>query len=149
MTIVIIPATSRTNTFVINALLSFPRPPSIRLVAHTNASRMRLQEIFMNRPNVSTAVADLLDPLSLRNALNGARIVFYNGPVLANEAQMGKNVVDAACAMDIEKLVYCSVLHPYISRLPHHRSKLEYVSRTTVDSPFDRHCSAQDRGVYL
>jgi len=27
--------------------------------------------------------------------------------------------------MDIEKLVYCSVLHPYISRLPHHRSKLE------------------------
>ncbi|KAH9991871.1 hypothetical protein BJV77DRAFT_470174 [Russula vinacea] len=38
---------------------------------------------------------------------------------------MGKNVVDAACAMDIEKLVYCSVLHPYISRLPHHRSKLE------------------------
>ncbi len=46
MTIVIIPATSRTNTFVINALLSFPRPPSIRLVAHTNASRMRLQEIF-------------------------------------------------------------------------------------------------------
>ena len=86
----------------------------------------------MNRPNVSTAVADLLDPLSLRNALNGARIVFYNGPVLANEAQMGKNVVDAACAMDIEKLVYSSVLHPYISRLPHHRSKLEYVSRTKV-----------------
>jgi hypothetical protein len=35
--------------------------------------------------------------------------------------------------MDIEKLVYCSVLHPYISRLPHHRSKLEYVSRTKVD----------------
>ncbi|KAH9012209.1 NAD-P-binding protein [Lactarius hengduanensis] len=125
MTIVIIPATSRTNTFVINALLSFPRPPSIRLVAHTNTSRMRLQEVFVNRPNVSTAVADLLDPLSLRNALNGARVVLYNGPVLANEAQMGKNVVDAACAMDIEKLVYCSVLHPYISRLPHHRSKLE------------------------
>jgi hypothetical protein len=138
MTIVIIPATSRTNTFVINALLSFPRPPSIRLIAHTNASRIRLQEIFMNRPNVSTAVADLLDPLSLRNALNGARIVFYNGPVLANEAQMGKNVVDAACAMDIEKLVYSSVLHPYISRLPHHRSKLEYVSRTKVDLITDR-----------
>ncbi|KAI0282406.1 hypothetical protein BC826DRAFT_1093881 [Russula brevipes] len=125
MTIVIIPATSRTNSFVINALLSFPRPPSIRLVAHSSASRMRLQETFMNRPNVSTAVADLLDPLSLRNALNGARVVFYNGPVLADESQMGKNIVDAACAMDIEKLVYCSVLHPYISRLPHHRSKLE------------------------
>jgi uncharacterized protein YbjT (DUF2867 family) len=89
---------------------------------------MRLQEVFMNRPNVSTAVADLLDPSSLRNAFNGAQVVFYNGPVLANEAQMGKNVVDAACAMDIEKLVYSSVLHPYISRLPHHRSKLECVS---------------------
>jgi uncharacterized protein YbjT (DUF2867 family) len=132
MTIVIIPATSRTNTFVINALLSFPRPPSIRLVAHTNAARTRLQEIFMNRPNVSTAVADLLDPLSLRNALNGARVVFYNGPVLANESQMGKNLVDAACAMDIEKLVYSSVLHPYISRLPHHHSKLQCVSLTEV-----------------
>jgi len=130
MTIVIIPATSRTNTYVINALLSFPRPPSIRLVVHTNAARMRLQEIFMNRPNVSTAVADLLDPSSLRNALNGARVVFYNGPVLANEVQMGKNVVDAACAMDIEKLVYSSVLHPYIVRLPHHRAKLECVSQT-------------------
>jgi uncharacterized protein YbjT (DUF2867 family) len=134
MTTVIIPATSRTNTFVINALLSFPRPPSIRLVAHTHTARMRLQETFMNRPNVSTAVADLLDPLTLRLALKGARVVFYNGPVLEQESQMGKNVVDAACAMDIEKLVYCSVLHPYISRLPHHRSKLEYVSLTRVDS---------------
>src|SRR5260370_6998269 len=149
MTIVIIPATSRTNTFVINALLSFPRPPSIRLVAHTNASRMRLQEIFMNRPNVSTAVADLLDPLSLRNSLNGARIVFYNGPVLANEAQMGKNLVDAASAMAIAKLDYSTVLHPYISRLPHHRSKLEDVSRTNVHSCDDRLCSAQGRGIYL
>jgi len=128
MTIVIIPATSRTNTYVINALLSFPRPPSIRLVAHSNDARMHLQEKFMNRPNVSTAVADLLDPSTLRNALKGGRIVFYNGPVRENESQMGKNIVDAACAMDIEKLVYCSVLHPYISRLPHHRSKLEYVS---------------------
>jgi hypothetical protein len=137
MTIVIIPATSRTNTYVINALLSFPRPPSIRLVAHTGAARMRLQEVFMNRPNVSTTVADLLDPSSLRNALNGARIVFYNGPVLENEAQMGKNVVDAACAMDIEKLVYCSVLHPFISQLPHHRSKLECVSRTKVGHSVD------------
>ena len=91
---------------------------------------MRLQEIFMNRPNVSTTVADLLDPSSLRSALNGARVVFYNGPVLANEAQMGKNVVDAACAMDMEKLVYSSVIHPYIGRLPHHRAKLECVSRT-------------------
>lgn len=130
MTIVIIPATSRTNTYVTNALLSFPRPPSIRLVAHTTAARMRLQEIFMNRPNVSTEVADLLDPSSLRNALNGARVVFYNGPVLENEVQMGKNVVDAACAMDIEKLVYSSVLHPYIARLPHHRAKLQCVSCT-------------------
>ncbi len=125
MTIAIIPATSRTNTYVTNALLSFPRPPSIRLVAHTPVARERLQGVFANRPNVSTAVADLLDPYTIRNALNGARIVLYNGPVVANEAQMGKNVVDAACAMDIEKLVYCSVLHPYISRLPHHRSKLE------------------------
>ena len=86
----------------------------------------------MNRPNVSTAVADLLDPSSLRNALKGARVVLYNGPVLANESQMGKNIVDAVCAMDIEKLVYCSVLHPYISRLPHHRSKLECVILTRV-----------------
>ncbi len=130
MTIVIIPATSRTNTYVTNALLSFPRPPPIRLVVHTPAARTRFQEIFMNRPNVSTALGDLLDPQSLRRALNGARVVFYNGPVLADETQMGKNVVDAACAMDIEKLVYSSVLHPYISRLPHHRAKLECVSRT-------------------
>jgi NmrA-like family len=130
MTIVIIPATSRTNTFVIKALLSFPRPPSIRLVAHTDDSRTKLRADFMTHPNVSTAVADLLDPSSLRKALCGARVVFYNGPLRANEAQMGKNVVDAACAMDVEKLVYCSILHPYISRLPHHRSKLEYVSWT-------------------
>lgn len=133
MTTVIIPATSHTNSFVIKALLSFPRPPSIRLVAHSSEARAYLQELYMNRPNVSTAVADLLHPLSLRNAFNGARIVFYNGPVLEYESQMGRNVVDAACAMDIEKLVYCSVLHPYISRLPHHRSKLEYVSRTKFD----------------
>jgi uncharacterized protein YbjT (DUF2867 family) len=130
MTIVIIPATSRTNTFVTTALLSFPRPPTIRLIAHTAVNRTHLQEIYANRPNVSTDTADLLDPQSLRRALKGARVVFYNGPVLADEVQMGKNVVDAACAMDIEKLVYSSVLHPYISRLPHHRAKLECVSYT-------------------
>lgn len=134
MTTVIIPAESRTNKFVISTLLSFPKPPPIRLVAHTIESRTGLQEEFRNRPNVSTAVADLLNPVALRSALNGARIVLYDGPILANESRMGKNVVDAACAMDVEKLVYCSVLHPYISRLPHHRSKLEYVSRTKVDS---------------
>jgi hypothetical protein len=134
MTTVIIPAESRTNKFVVTTLLSFPRPPSIRLVALTNESRTAFQEEFRNRPNVSTAVADLLNPLTLRGALNGARIVLYDGPILADESRMGRNVVDAACAMDVEKLVYCSVLHPYISRLPHHRSKLEYVFWTKVDS---------------
>jgi hypothetical protein len=53
--------------------------------------------------------------------------------------------------MDIEKLVYCSVLHPYISRLPHHRSKLECVSPSKVElnlSIYRRHAT-QGRGIHF
>ncbi|KAI0047597.1 NAD-P-binding protein [Auriscalpium vulgare] len=127
MSILIIPAASRTNTFVIEALLSSPHSSSVplKLLAHTPASQARLQSAYKDHANVSVIAGDFTDRAALDAAMHGVRAIFYNAPVMAGEVQAGKGVVDAAVAARVERFVYCSVLHPYISQLVHHRNKLE------------------------
>ncbi|KAI0063781.1 NAD-P-binding protein [Artomyces pyxidatus] len=125
MSILIAPATARTNTFVISALLASPSPPPLCLLARSDASRARLEAAYAGNANVSVIVADFLDPPALRAAMDGVRSVFYNAPVFEQEERAGKNVVDAAKAARVEKFVYCSLMHPYVKRLIHHRTKLE------------------------
>ncbi|TFY76903.1 hypothetical protein EWM64_g7113 [Hericium alpestre] len=126
MTILIAPGTSRTATYVIRALLATPSPPPLRLLAHSESSKTSLESTYADAlAEVTVTTADFLDPASLQAAMSGASTVFYNGPMSGNDVRMGKNAVDAAKAAGVQAFVFCSVLHPYISRMIHHRSKLE------------------------
>ncbi|TFY51609.1 hypothetical protein EVG20_g10922 [Dentipellis fragilis] len=123
MTILLAPGTSRTVSFVIKALLSSPSPPPIRLLAHTPASKTTLETTY--GASVSVVIADLEDKATLEKAMDGVSVVFYNGPVGEHEVQLGKNAIDAAVAAGVQHFMFCSVLHPYISKMTHHRHKLD------------------------
>lgn len=70
------------------------------------------------------AVGDLADAASLDAALDGTDAVFHIGPVFApNEAQLGRNMVQAALHAGVRKFVFSSVIHPILSGLPNHAAK--------------------------
>jgi uncharacterized protein YbjT (DUF2867 family) len=72
-----------------------------------------------------TALGDLNDGESLREAARGVDGVFHINPAFApNEAELGIAMVQAAMASGVRKLVFSGVIHPSISRLSNHASKL-------------------------
>ena len=72
-----------------------------------------------------TALGDLNDGESLRKAARGVDGVFHINPDFApNEAELGIAMVRAAMASGVRKLVFSGVIHPAISRMSNHASKL-------------------------
>ena len=72
-----------------------------------------------------TALGDLNDGESLRKAARGVDGVFHINPAFApNEAELGIAMVHAAMASGVTKLVFSGVIHPSISRMINHASKL-------------------------
>lgn len=128
MTILIAPGTSRTNSYVIDALLAQDSQASLRLLAHSAHSESILKKKY---PSVDTVVADFMKRSALESAMSDVKVVFLNLPLSENSVQVGKNAIDAAKKARVERIVFCSVLHPFISKMRHHRQKLEY-----VHSPF-------------
>jgi len=87
-----------------------------------------------DRGATEVAVADLENPTSLDAALDGVDAVFHTGPVFApNEAQLGKNMIEAAQRAGVRKFVFSSVIHPILSGLPNHAAKAP-VEETLVNS---------------
>lgn len=133
MSILIAPATSRTCSYVVSALLSSPSPlntlPPLCLLAHSPTSLSRLQKSFPLTslpPGSAYVVADFMDPQALKGAMSGVDTVFLNLPVSESEVTMGCNVVDAAKAEgNVKSFVFASALHPYVRKIRHHIAKLE------------------------
>lgn len=70
------------------------------------------------------AVGDLGDVDSLRAALEGIDRVFYIAPVFApNEVRLGCNMVEAAKAANVRRIVFSSVIHPILTTLGNHAAK--------------------------
>lgn len=70
------------------------------------------------------AVGDLTDRASLDAALKGVDAVFYVAPAfLANEAEVGQNMVDAARQAGVRRFVFSSVIDPVIGALINHSAK--------------------------
>lgn len=70
-------------------------------------------------------LGDLNDAESLRKAAKGMDGVFHLNPAFApNEAELGLAMVRAAVASGVEKFVFSGVIHPSISRMSNHASKL-------------------------
>ena len=80
------------------------------------------------------AVGDLRDRESLAAALKGVDRVFYIAPAfLADEAAVGKSVVDAAIKAGVRRFVFSSVIHPVLSGLSNHAAKAP-VEEAVLDS---------------
>ncbi len=70
------------------------------------------------------AVGDLRDRASLDKALAGIDSVFYIAPAfLPAEAEVGRNMVDAAKHAGVSRFIFSSVIYPVISALVNHRDK--------------------------
>lgn len=70
------------------------------------------------------AVGDLADRASLDAALEGVDAVFYVAPAfIANEAEVGQNMVDAAKQAGVRRFVFSSVIDPIIGALINHSAK--------------------------
>lgn len=70
-------------------------------------------------------VGDLVDRVAVRAAVRSAAAVYHICPnVHPQELAIGRNVVAAAAAEEVERFVYHSVLHPQIEAMPHHWEKL-------------------------
>ena len=83
------------------------------------------------------AVGDLRDRESLDAALKGVERVFYIAPAfLADEAAVGKTVVDAAIKAGVRRFVFSSVIHPVLSGLSNHAAKAP-VEEAVLDSDLE------------
>lgn len=70
-------------------------------------------------------VGDMLEPASIAWAVQGVRAIYHISPnVSPDEMIIGKNIIRAAQAANVEQLVFHSVLHPSIEAMPHHWQKL-------------------------
>lgn len=78
------------------------------------------KHIPLERGAGETVGADLRDPASLRAALDGADGVFLITPAFAPDAtEMGLNLVEAAQATGVRKIVYNGVYHPSLGLANH------------------------------
>jgi NAD(P)H dehydrogenase (quinone) len=70
-------------------------------------------------------VGDMLDEAAVHQAVDGVRAVYHIAPnVSPHEVEIGRLVISAAQAMDVEHFVYHSVLHPQVEAMPHHWLKM-------------------------
>lgn len=109
-------ATGKFAGLVVPALVS--RGIEVRAVVHDPGKK----HIPLGHGASKTVTSDLRDPVSLRAALDGVDGAFLITPAFAPDAtQMGLNLVEAAQAAGVRKIVYNGVYHPSLS-LENHAS---------------------------
>lgn len=107
-------ATGRFAGLVVPALVS--HGIDVRAVVHEPGNK----HIPLERGAGETVDADLRDLASLRVALDGADGVFLITPAFAPDAtEMGLNLVAAAQAAGVRKIVYNGVYHPSLGLVNH------------------------------
>lgn len=75
---------------------------------------------------IEVAVGDLQDGAALQQALQGVHALYHICPNMhPDEVAIGRRVITAALAADVEHFVYHSVLHPQTATMPHHWHKLQ------------------------
>ncbi|MBO1908748.1 NmrA/HSCARG family protein [Microvirga sp. 3-52] len=94
------------------AVRAFVRDPGKASIVRTNGA-------------AEVAVGDLRDRQSLERALQGIDGVFHIGPAfVADEADLGIGVIEAAARSGVRKIAFSSVIHPTSVRLANHASKI-------------------------
>jgi uncharacterized protein YbjT (DUF2867 family) len=129
MTIAIVAASGRTSSYVLNAFLSANNSPVCAIVrSELSAESVRKAHPELKDSDVVT-VGEYTNAQSLDTALEGARVVWYNPPAFISNSSAGSiAVIEAAMRAGAEHFVFCSVLHPLLTKLINHKDKLPYVS---------------------
>jgi NAD(P)H dehydrogenase (quinone) len=117
--ILITGAGGQTGLAVLAALKARGTP--VRCFSSNESSAARL----LARGADETVVGDLADSAALRKATAGIRAIYHIAPNMSErEIAMGKAAIAAARAASVERVVYHSVIFPYLHALPHHWDKL-------------------------
>lgn len=114
--IAVLGAAGGTGRAVVGALLE--RGANVRALIHRSAQ----ESLFTG--GVDCRVVELDDRATLTEALRGVNAAYYIPPVFnAAEERFGDNVIAAAEAAGLKRLVYHSVLHAPTPDMPHHARK--------------------------
>lgn len=112
-------AAGKTGRAVIQALKRCGAP--VRAFVGPSVSLVAAQTLGADE----THVGDLRDPASVRVAASGAHGVYHIAPnVHPDEEAIGRNVIAAAQAASLTRVVFHSVLHPATEKMQHHWAKL-------------------------
>ena len=77
---------------------------------------------------------DLSNPADVARAAEGCRAIYYICPnMIATEKDIGDNVIAAAKAANLDRLVFHSVLHTQVQALQHHWNRL-FVEEAIIES---------------
>ena len=77
---------------------------------------------------------DLSNPADIARAAEGCRAIYYICPnMIATERDIGDNVIAAAKAANVDRLVFHSVLHTQVQALQHHWNRL-FVEEAIIES---------------
>ena len=118
--IVIIGASGAVGIPAIGALLA--RGERLRALSSSEASAARLRELGV----AEVVVGDYRVDADVATVVDGAdQVLYIPARFIADEAEIGRRVVDAAKAADVGHLLFCSAFHPQLRELGHHWQKLE------------------------
>jgi uncharacterized protein YbjT (DUF2867 family) len=97
------------------------RGATVRALIHNKHG----ETVARERGADETVLGDLTDVSSLTSAAKGMEAVFHIIPAFApDETLLGTNMVEAAKAAGVRKIVFSGVIHPSLRQLANHTAKL-------------------------
>jgi uncharacterized protein YbjT (DUF2867 family) len=112
-------AAGKTGMAVVKALGA--RGARVRVLVHRAESAAAVETLGA----AEVTVGGFEDAAALARAATGVRVIYHICPnVSRDEMAFARNVVAAAQARGVARLVYHSVLHPQIEAMPHHWAKM-------------------------
>ena len=97
-------------------------------------SRSADPTIFSELDNINIIQGNLESDQDVERAIAQNKCIYHIPPNMhPKEIEIGKRVIEIASQNKVEHLVYHSVLHPQLQKLPHHWNKL-FVEEAVIDS---------------
>ncbi len=132
MTIAVTAATGQLGTLVVDALLARTTPDQVVAIVRDAAKAEPLAA-----KGVDVRIASYDDTAALEAALAGIdRVLLISGNEFGKRTQQHRNVIDAAIANDVSRVVYTSAPQVDTSTLPvapEHLETEQYLASTAVD----------------
>ncbi len=111
-------AAGKTGRAVIRALAGESEP--VRALIHRPEQSALLKAIGASE----TCAGDMRARAFVEQAVEDVRAIYHMAPnVSPDEVEIGRVVIEAARAAEVERFVYHSVLHPHVQAMPHHWQK--------------------------